>query len=323
MKSTVKERLEFFLKSKKISNSEFGRRVGACASYVASIRKSISPDKIEGIAENWPDLNIEWLLTGEGEMLKTQSTHTVVTGDVSGNGNQIVAGNNMVLHDQNVDYIAEPKAEDTETIETLEAIPIVSPEQAKKPNYDLKALVKQGSPDIERISIGEFFGRFGDFDAVIPTYRDSMMPMYMPGDFLFIKYRQVTNDSYIKQGKYLVDTRAHGSILCFAEDMEDGTLELTFKNARKYKPMRLAKEEIMSIADIVLMVRMGDMAFEVMDVGYLQQQLDAKDAQLKAKDDQFASLAKQFDKTGDRVNRVIDQNQQLINTLIDVIKKEK
>ena len=143
-----------------------------------------------------------------------------------------------------------------------------------------------------------------------------MMPMYMPGDFLFVKYLQVTNDTYIKQGKYLLDTRDYGSILCFAEDMEDGTLMLTFKNSRKYKPMRLAKERILSIADIVLMVRMGDMAFEVMDIGYLQQQLDAKD-------EQFASLAKQFDKTGDRVNRVIDQNQQLINTLIDVVKKEK
>lgn len=312
----VKNRLKKFLQHENLGQKAFEEYCGFANGYVNNIRRSITPTKLQQIALRFPHLNTGWLMTGEGEMLKTQSTNTVVTGDVSGNGNQFVAGNNNVLQDKGVSHTAEPKVEDAEIIETLEAIPIVSTEQAKKPNYNVKKLIKQGSPDIKRISIAEFFGRFGDFEAVVPTYRDSMMPMYMPGDFLFVKYLQVTNDTYIKQGKYLLDTRDYGSILCFAEDMEDGTLMLTFKNSRKYKPMRLAKERILSIADIVLMVRMGDMAFEVMDIGYLQQQLDAKD-------EQFASLAKQFDKTGDRVNRVIDQNQQLINTLIDVIKKEK
>lgn len=302
MLHTVKERLTQYLEIKKISKSEFGRVVGVSSAYVSSITRTISPRILKTIGLKYPDLNIEWLLTGEGEMLKGQSGHTVVTGDVSGNGNHFVAGNN--------NHIATPapKAEDVEeveTVEVLEAIPIVTAEQAKKPDYNIKALVKRGSPEIERISITEFFVRFGDFDAIVPTYRDSMLPMYMPGDFLFVKYRQVTNSSYIKQGKYLVDTRAYGSILCFAEDKEDGTLELTFKNTKKYKAMRLPKEEVLSIADIVLMVRLGDMTFDVIDEAYYQKQLDVKDQQ-------HAALMEQYGKTGDRVNRIIDQNQHLI-----------
>ena len=35
------------------------------------MRKSIQPDKIKSIAIEFPELNTEWLLTGEGEMLKT------------------------------------------------------------------------------------------------------------------------------------------------------------------------------------------------------------------------------------------------------------
>ena len=249
-------------------------------------------------------------------MLKTQSTNSVVTGDVSGNGNQIVAGNNNVLSDKEVTYTTEPKAEDAEIIETLEAIPVISTEQAKAPDVDVKALVQSGSSKVKRLSIGEFFEKFGEFDAICPTYRDSMIPTYVPGDFLFIKYKQVTNESYIKQGRYLLDTREHGTILCIVEDTEDGYLTLSFKNAKKYKPMRVKKEDVMSIADIVLMVRMGDMAFDVMDVAQLQQQMAVKD-------EQYRLLMEQYNKTGDRVNRVIDQNQQLINTLIDVVKKEK
>lgn len=66
---TLKERLEYFLKSKRISKAEFGRSIGVSAAFVTSIRKSIQPDKIEAIKAAYPDLNITWLLTGEGDMM--------------------------------------------------------------------------------------------------------------------------------------------------------------------------------------------------------------------------------------------------------------
>ncbi len=68
---TVKQRLIDFLEAKKISKTEFGRRIGVSAAFVSSMRKSIQPDKIKSIAIEFPELNTEWLLTGEGEMLKT------------------------------------------------------------------------------------------------------------------------------------------------------------------------------------------------------------------------------------------------------------
>lgn len=120
MKSTVKERLTEYLKAKRISKSEFGKVVGVSNAYVSAIRKTISTEKIQSIAASYPDLNIEWLLTGEGEMLKTQSANSVVTGDVSGNGNQFVAGNNNVLSDRQGNYTAHPKSEDVEVVEAEE-----------------------------------------------------------------------------------------------------------------------------------------------------------------------------------------------------------
>lgn len=66
----VKERLIEFLEYKSISKSEFGRIIGVSSAFVTSMRKSIQPDKVESIASNFPDLNINWLMTGEGDMLK-------------------------------------------------------------------------------------------------------------------------------------------------------------------------------------------------------------------------------------------------------------
>lgn len=47
-------------------------------------KSTISAEAIEVVAKNIPDLNIEWLLTGEGEMLKTPGSGQVVaSGDSS------------------------------------------------------------------------------------------------------------------------------------------------------------------------------------------------------------------------------------------------
>ena len=70
MENTVRQRLESFLELKKISKSEFGRLIGVSSAYITSMRKSIQPDKVKSIALNFPELNINWLLTGNGEMLK-------------------------------------------------------------------------------------------------------------------------------------------------------------------------------------------------------------------------------------------------------------
>lgn len=150
MKSTVKERLEFFLKSKKISKTDFGKAVGVSNSFVSSMRKSLGPDKLQSIAQTYPDLNIEWLLTGEGEMLKTQSNHTVVTGDVSGNGNQFVAGNN-----NHIGVAANPKPEDVEVLEAedvelpLKETYILTPEIINQEGLDIQKELNEGTLEVQ------------------------------------------------------------------------------------------------------------------------------------------------------------------------------
>lgn len=86
MGTTVKERLIEYLKYKRVSKSEFGRRIGVSSSYVDSIRKSIDKDKLLSIAESFPDLNQQWLLYGMGEMLNsgqaiTNESGVLINGD--------------------------------------------------------------------------------------------------------------------------------------------------------------------------------------------------------------------------------------------------
>jgi hypothetical protein len=51
--------------------SFFESEIGLSHGYVNSITENIGNDKLERIVEHDPELNIEWLLLGKGEMLKT------------------------------------------------------------------------------------------------------------------------------------------------------------------------------------------------------------------------------------------------------------
>jgi transcriptional regulator with XRE-family HTH domain len=73
MENTVKQRLKKFIKSKGISERQFCLQIGASPAFVANIVQSIQPNRVNSIANQFPDLNTGWLLTGEGEMLKNSA----------------------------------------------------------------------------------------------------------------------------------------------------------------------------------------------------------------------------------------------------------
>lgn len=72
MTTTVKERLIQYLKHKGLSQRRFERICGLSNGYVNNIKQSISPNKLQNVAQQFDDLNTGWLMTGEGFMLKDE-----------------------------------------------------------------------------------------------------------------------------------------------------------------------------------------------------------------------------------------------------------
>lgn len=75
---SVKERIKEFVKYKNIGIIDFEKSINVANGYVNSISKSIGIDKINIILDKYPNLNIEWLLTGKGMMLKTTEDPNIV-----------------------------------------------------------------------------------------------------------------------------------------------------------------------------------------------------------------------------------------------------
>lgn len=69
MEKTVKERLIAFIRNRGLSQKQFEKQIGLSNGYVGNISKGLGAGKLAEISRHFPELNTEWLLTGNGTML--------------------------------------------------------------------------------------------------------------------------------------------------------------------------------------------------------------------------------------------------------------
>lgn len=75
------DRLIQFIKFSGLSARQFDLSIGAGNGYTLRMQKnnaSIGSDVIENIIKTYPELNLVWLITGEGEMLKTDEKEPIL-----------------------------------------------------------------------------------------------------------------------------------------------------------------------------------------------------------------------------------------------------
>ena len=91
MGSSVKERTIKFIKHKGIKMKTFEERCGLSTGYVTSMRSGFGSEILKNVLSAFPELNRDWLLYGEGEMLNEVSQEAgsaAIVNNQVGNGNQ-------------------------------------------------------------------------------------------------------------------------------------------------------------------------------------------------------------------------------------------
>jgi hypothetical protein len=109
MEDGVKERTIKFVKHKGITMKSFEDRCGLSTGYVTSMRKGYGVDKLNNVLNAFPELNRDWLLYGEGEMLRATYTQNV---DKSKNFTQtgnVMIGNSDTALLKALDEISEQR----------------------------------------------------------------------------------------------------------------------------------------------------------------------------------------------------------------------
>lgn len=207
---TVKERISEFIKFKNISNRGFESRCGLSNGYLRQLRNSPTVDKIEIIISAFPELNKEWLMTGEGEMLKSSATE----------------------HEN-----LNPPIETDEPKNGARMIPFYD----AKTTGGYNGLVSASDSEVNLkgyIYAGGWFD--GRETAAIRHYGDSMTE-YPNGCILAVK--EVLNVNLLVPGRnYVIETEEYRITKRIQKGANPGTIALYSSNQEKYEDGRLIYE---------------------------------------------------------------------------------
>ncbi len=232
---TIKEKILAFLNESGIKKADFFRITGIQSSNFKgkNIQSAPGSDTLVKILTHYPQLSAEWLLTGEGEMLKNESAAARGAAQYLPSGNDKVTKNNSPKRDLETKSLAE----------TRPRIPFTAAAGALS--------IATGSADEGDCERFPVIHTFPDYDFTIIIEGDSMAPDYLSGDELACAFLNSPAD--IQWGKpYILDT-ADGVVF---KRIYDGGDSIMCTSINPAGPSFIVnKQELLHIASVVGYVR--------------------------------------------------------------------
>ena len=170
----IKDRISKFIQYKNITIAEFERNVSLANGYIKKFKGSIGSDKLNNITSYYPDINIDWLITGKGSMLKSEISN--------------------MLAESPMEYGKK---------QTRPRIPYTA--AAGSLTSAVEGITANQCEQIPRINA------FPDYDFTIILKGDSVEPKYEGGDEVACK--RIDSTSFIQWGKVHVLDTAQGIII--------------------------------------------------------------------------------------------------------------
>lgn len=217
-------RIKQYLDLKGISVRAFELKCGfSNGSFASQLKngKTIGIDRLENILNAFPDINIEWLLTGKGSMAKTDTVP-------------------LPKNDQTT--VAIGKRSDKN--EGIPLIPIDAMAGALSENS--QTIMEY---DCEHYVIPMFKGA----EFLIPVKGDSMQPKYYSGDIVACKRLPLV--TFFQWNRtYVIDSEQGVLIKRVKQGEDDDHITLVSDNP-EYDPFSLEKSRIYSLALVIGVVR--------------------------------------------------------------------
>lgn len=213
--STIKSRLALFLKHLGIGQAKFATIIGASKGFANNVGDSIRTEKLDKIKEHYPELNITWLLTGEGNMLNDAGKQLPTTSHEPGRSDYMHIVPLLPVSAQGGsfnDFVESIKESDCEKI--------VSPVKAA--------------------------------DFAITVSGDSMMPRFPSGCKILIK--KVNEKAFIEWGHvYVLDT-CNGVVIKKIEPGNDEHELVCESFNPAYKPFKVNMDDIYGVYKVIMMM---------------------------------------------------------------------
>lgn len=235
-KSPIKQNILLYLDKKGITSYEFYKESGVTRGILQQ-NNGISEDNIARFLAYASDVNIEWLLTSKGNMLKEDSNNIQTP-----------------IKEYQIEKKEEKKERQLE--QTVHQVPQGSHEGI--PLVPLSAMAGAFTGDTsvmeyecERYVIPSFKGA----DFLIQIKGDSMQPTYYSGDLVACQRMPLTDLFFQWNKAYVLDT-VQGPLIKRIMPGSDNDHVLIVSDNEKYPPFELSKDQFHGVALVRGIVRM-------------------------------------------------------------------
>lgn len=245
---SIKERLQQYCDARHTKIGTFCRVAGISGSYFNQVKGGIGPAIRKQIEAKYKDLNVDWLITGEGEMLNPVATPTQA--DVM-SPYPVVEDAEIVGRQSQVQRCEDARGVTIEECNELcpAKLPYVKGEIVQSRNIDIRQLIESEPQRLEYRTLRQMIGNPDYVQKVITA---AMMPLFQPGDLLFIQF--LPEDAKLISGAiYLVDTKLYGAMVRQVY-IEEDTYVLHSLNP-DFNELRLKKSDIYSKALVLRSMR--------------------------------------------------------------------
>lgn len=222
--SPIKQRILQFASTLGISKREFYIKIGVSRGTLES-NTGITEDIVAKFIATYPEISTDWLLTGEGDMLKNNCT------------------NNSTSIGENTSDVASTCSHDS----NKEGIPLI-PVNAMAGAFTGDVSIMEY--ECERYVIPAFRGA----DFLITVKGDSMRPSFNSGDIVAC-HKLALSDIFFQWNKvYVLDTNQGALIKRVKPGSDDDHIRIISDNS-DFDPFELSKESIYNVALVLGVIK--------------------------------------------------------------------
>lgn len=216
--TNIKERVLYFIENQGEKKETFFEDLGMSYANFKGVQKksALGSDKIDKILSKYPDLNLEWLFSGKGEMLKSGNTNTEASKEESVKGIPLVNATAIGGYGNNVFSFEERDVKDYYVI----------------PKFKHKQV-----------------------DFMIEVEGSSMYPKYNSGDVVACRIIKERNFIQWNK-THVIATREQGIIIKRIKPSDVPNSLLMISDNESYDPFNVPEEEIEGLAIVVGVIRL-------------------------------------------------------------------
>ena len=342
------ERFDNYLSYKGLNDNIVTNDLKLSVGTIGKSRKEgrdLSDRVVELILNFYTDLNRVWLLTGEGEMLITDTAPHIEQASIVRADEEVEVDIDSLMRTwhttpenfaniigENVDYVRScngkllprhiiklqefygaevvdryAKYAKTVEVEVVEAFPVVTEAVNADPNTSIEKVIEEDGAELEHINPNHLLRNL-KVDAAELVKSTSMLPTYQPNDWVFVKL--IKDKLKITDGNiYYINCRNRPTMIRLVKFEGADKLRLIAQNSR-YGDIVINREDIIDIGTCEALFRMtfGDQYSELETLRRQKDmQIEERNTQINGFIDMQREMIAEIRESGKRNDRLIEK----------------